>query len=92
MFDSLKTSALTPFALLPLLALVACGGEPSEMSEGTSSPAAGPFQVTAGEPFPDVPEEVHLRNVRQLTFEGENAEAYFSPDGTKLITVHDPIR
>jgi len=30
-------------------------------------------------------EEVHLANMRQLTFEGENAEAYFSADGTKLI-------
>ena len=30
------------------------------------------------------PDEKHLRNVRQLTFGGENAEAYFSPDGTKL--------
>ena len=30
-------------------------------------------------------QEVHLRNIRQLTFEGENAEAYFSFDGTKLI-------
>src|SRR5262245_13127955 len=29
--------------------------------------------------------EVHLRNVRQLTFGGENAEAYWSPDGTRLI-------
>jgi Tol biopolymer transport system component len=32
-----------------------------------------------------LPEEVHLRNVRQLTFGGENAEAYFSPDGKYLI-------
>lgn len=31
------------------------------------------------------PEEKHLRNVRQLTFGGENAEAYFSSDGNKLI-------
>ncbi len=29
--------------------------------------------------------EVHLRNVRQLTFGGENAEAYWSPDGKQLI-------
>jgi Tol biopolymer transport system component len=29
--------------------------------------------------------EVHLRNVRQLTFGGENAEAYWSPDGKHLI-------
>jgi Tol biopolymer transport system component len=30
-------------------------------------------------------QERHLRNVRQLTHGGENAEAYFSPDGTHLI-------
>jgi TolB protein len=29
--------------------------------------------------------ERHLRNVRQLTEGGENAEAYFSQDGTRLI-------
>src|SRR5712692_7621323 len=32
-----------------------------------------------------LPQEKHLRNVRQLTFGGENAEAYFSSDGKKLI-------
>ena len=32
-----------------------------------------------------LPEEKRLRNVRQLTFKGENAEAYFSADD-KLIT------
>jgi len=31
------------------------------------------------------PEEVHLKNVQQLTFGGENAEAYFSFDNKKLI-------
>ena len=30
-------------------------------------------------------QERHLRNIRQLTHGGENAEAYFSPDGTHLI-------
>ena len=29
--------------------------------------------------------EEHLRNIKQLTFGGENAEAYFSADGRKLI-------
>ena len=29
--------------------------------------------------------EVHLTNLQQLTFGGQNAEAYFSPDGTQLI-------
>ena len=30
-------------------------------------------------------QEKHLRNVHQLTFGGQNAEAYFSADGKKLI-------
>jgi Tol biopolymer transport system component len=32
-----------------------------------------------------LPEEKHLRNIRQLTDGGENAEAYFSADGKRLI-------
>jgi Tol biopolymer transport system component len=32
-----------------------------------------------------LPAEKHLRNMRQLTFGGENAEAYFSADGQQLI-------
>ncbi len=31
-----------------------------------------------------LPEEKHLKNIRQLTFGGENAEAYFSADGKRL--------
>lgn len=31
------------------------------------------------------PNEKHFKNIKQLTTEGENAEAYFSPDGKKLI-------
>lgn len=30
-------------------------------------------------------EDRHMRNVRQLTFEGDNGEAYFSGDGKRLI-------
>jgi len=29
--------------------------------------------------------EVHLANIRQLTFGGQNAEAYFSADGKKIV-------
>src|ERR1044072_7429900 len=29
--------------------------------------------------------EKHLKNLKQLTFGGENAEAYFSADGKQLI-------
>ena len=32
-----------------------------------------------------LPQEKHLRNVKQLTFGGQNAEAYFSSDGQRLI-------
>jgi len=32
-----------------------------------------------------LPQEKHLRNIKQLSFGGENAEAYFSADGRKLI-------
>ena len=35
-------------------------------------------------PGPDRAKEVHLANVKQLTFGGENAEAYFSFDGKDL--------
>jgi Tol biopolymer transport system component len=34
---------------------------------------------------PAVPGEKHLGNIRQLTFGGQNAEAYFSYDGSELI-------
>jgi TolB protein len=36
-------------------------------------------------PQTDAPRERHLRNIKQLTHGGENAEAYFSPDGSHLI-------
>jgi Tol biopolymer transport system component len=32
-----------------------------------------------------LPSEKHLQNIKQLTFGGENAEAYFSADGKQLI-------
>lgn len=47
--------------------------------------AAQPPQPGAPTPPADAAKEVHLANVKQLTFGGENAEAYFSPDGQELI-------
>jgi TolB protein len=44
--------------------------------------AAAHAQVPAA---PPAAAERHLRNIRQLTFGGQNAEAYWSPDGTSLI-------
>ena len=59
-------------------------------TQGPSARAApviplAPLEIRAGKPVDDLPGEVHLRHVRQLTFGGENAEAYWSGDGTRLI-------
>lgn len=62
--------------LLPVLALAACS-------------AAEPAPAVSRTPAPG---EIFFANLRQLTFGGQNAEAYFSPDGTQLIfqrTVND---
>jgi len=48
--------------------------------------ATVPQQKTA--PSLALPGENHLRNVRQLTFGGQNAEAYFSADDRSLIFQH----
>ena len=60
--------------------------------------------LTACEPGPPLPpvdsynraedklrfdEETHLRNIRQLTFGGNNAEAYWSKDGKQLVFQSD---
>src|SRR5512134_352251 len=65
-------------ALIAILLIAAVG----------SSFGYGPVPATATDVIDDplrLPEEKHLRNIRQLTFGGENAEAYFSADGRKLI-------
>jgi len=56
-----------------------------EKSSSSGLSGAGPVvHGTPDDPLCD-PREVHLRHVRQLTFGGQNAEAYFSPDGKRLI-------
>jgi Tol biopolymer transport system component len=47
--------------------------------------AAGPVvHGTPEDPLRD-PREIHLKNIKQLTFGGQNAEAYFSDDGRRII-------
>ncbi len=60
-------------------ALIGCGSQPDPAATGEQPGATGPS------PSADQPGEKHLSNVRQLTFEGDNGEAYFSPDGRSLI-------
>ena len=57
-----------------LLMAIACGALALMPAAAQSAPAVL-----------STPQEKHLRNVRQLTFGGSNAEAYFSADGKKII-------
>ena len=64
-------------------AVVACT---STRSPGSStSPVVAPTPPTAQGLSVEPDEARHLSNLRQLTFGGENAEAYFSRDGKRLI-------
>lgn len=70
-----------------LLTLVACTTAKPEGEQAPAPPAES--TTTASTTFVDPAEgEVHLANIRQLTFGGNNAEAYFSKDGTRLIFQH----
>ena len=67
---------------------------PAPATESHSRPAEetppppGPFAGTGARTVPSDPRELHLRNLRQLTFEGENAEAYWSSDASMLVFQH----
>lgn len=74
-------SNLKPLFILVLLAafLLAAGcGQPREepAEETAEAPGAGALLLEG---------ETHLKNIRQLTFGGQNAEAYWSADGKELI-------
>jgi Tol biopolymer transport system component len=58
-------------------AVMACGGA----AEDPAPPPEPAIATTAPEPG----EAEHLDNLQQITFEGQNAEAYFSPDDARLI-------
>jgi len=68
-------SPLRPLALLAALAAFQAAAQ--------TAPAAATVGATPIAPNPG--EERHLGNIRMLTHGGDNAEAYFSADGRKLI-------
>jgi TolB protein len=82
------------FSFIIACVLVACFGRGVAPAQ-TPSAAAPATSAAPAQGLPDLrsdvgsnlgtPEEKHLRNVRQLTFGGSNAEAYFSADGKKII-------
>ena len=73
----MKSRLASPAFVLALVCLAAAGFAPARVAP------AGPTAQTGS--AVELPSERRLRNVRQLTFGGENAEAYFSPDGGALV-------
>src|SRR5258708_12347605 len=64
------------------------GGSPSPEAGhgGSAAISVPPLDIRAGKPYDKAFDgEKHLADIRQLTFGGENAEAYFSPAGRKII-------
>ncbi|MFO1077080.1 MAG: hypothetical protein U1E73_05060 [Planctomycetota bacterium] len=69
-------------AIFVSLLISACAAQQGDAPAVAPHPA---LVISAGKPVATLEGENHLRNLRQLTFDGENAEAYWSNDGTKLI-------
>src|SRR6201993_3257986 len=71
-------STLLVFSALICGAIVLLAAKPQQGAPATAAPQP----------------EKHLRNIRQLTFGGQNAEAYFSADGKKLIfqSTREPVK
>jgi Tol biopolymer transport system component len=75
--------------LLAALSSCAAPGEPAPALPPPPESAVSPSFAGRGlRPVEADPRERHLRNLRQVTFEGENAEAYWSADGTRLTLQH----
>lgn len=79
-------------ALLAVVALAACGENPEKnVDQDQETTVVDSTAVNKVEQIEDeagvihYADETHLRNVRQLTFGGDNAEAYWSFDDSKLV-------
>src|SRR3970040_1696581 len=70
---------MKPIAVVTIALLAACGGAPDAPATQAASSNGVPRD------FPADPAEPHLTNLRMMTDGGENAEAYWSADGTQLI-------
>ena len=68
-------------SLTVLLLLTAATSLPLHAQQPSEASISSPSLLVPGE-------EKHLRNVRQLTFGGQNAEAYFSTDDRMLSFQH----
>ena len=75
---SMRLSRRFGTASVVMTLALACGAPPPEGEEAPAPDVMSQVSGAAGA-------EVHLANPRQLTFGGENAEAYFAFDGSELI-------
>ena len=65
--------------LTPALGLVLSACASDQVEEVAQQPEAELIEASSGS------QERRFANIRQLTFGGENAEAYFSTDGSELV-------
>jgi Tol biopolymer transport system component len=86
---ALRTPGLfhwSPIGCLGTVAVIAaCGGNPENVGRLPTAARATSATATPVEANAPASKEPHLRDVKQLTFGGENAEAYWSFDGQQLI-------
>ncbi len=68
--------------LLVITSLGACKDKPTQKKETTSPEKEVTAQTTSNLIFP---EEKHFKNIKQITFGGDNAEAYWSFDDKQLV-------
>jgi TolB protein len=87
MTPTLPPAAAALLAAACTLAACAPAARTTEAAPSAAAGQAAAAPAPAGLPRPMAmePDERHLTNVRQLTDGGENAEAYFSADGRRLI-------
>ncbi|HKK07513.1 MAG TPA: hypothetical protein VKA44_01365 [Gemmatimonadota bacterium] len=69
----------------PVAALVLAAGPGRAPAAPPAARAAAAADTVHAVPVRPEPGEAHLADLRMLTFEGQNAEAYFSPDDRRLI-------
>src|SRR5689334_659393 len=75
-----RPASLAPLVALACAAAVSCAHSPAAgISAAVQAVAPGDSSV------PPAEGERHLRRIRQLTFSGNNAEAYFSASGKQLV-------
>ena len=75
--QNLNHMKLRILVLITIVGMISC----KEKSSSEETYASGASYTTELH----YPEEVHLKNIRQLTFGGDNAEAYWSFDNKHLV-------